>query len=326
MINRAATFEEIAAADKERYSLEMRRYQQEMDERDASAHKGKRGPGKRSIGSTAARDALSSPTAPTADVETGGAFLLGDSTIAASGESSGKRHRTDANGTPDSFATAKSRPQREESQFPMDDTELLRREKAHRAMLVASGRSKASNVADLHDSHPDTSTDDAEASPLAPAYVYPPRGPPPTILPPLPSLPTPAPLPLPQGLTSHDHSRLLMVWDFCNVVGYSFKLKPTTLPYHAMTNAIAGGSAVDEALLGSLSMAMLRVLARDVVGVDGWASWVRAVDDALLHLIWPQLLAHLLELDQSYATVSKHSHCIALSLECLTRGGDATAL
>ena len=46
---------------------------------------------------------------------------------------------------------------------------------------------------------------------------------------------------------------------------------------------------------------MMRVLARDVIGVDGWAPWLFAADDPQLPLLWPRLLATLLEMDASYA-------------------------
>ena len=63
------------------------------------------------------------------------------------------------------------------------------------------------------------------ATGLAPGYVYPPRGPPPPVLPPLPALPTPAPLVPPAGLAPRDMTRLIMLWDFCNVLGEMFRPK-----------------------------------------------------------------------------------------------------
>jgi hypothetical protein len=81
----------------------------------------------------------------------------------------------------------------EDLDFPMEDGALLRRETAHRQMLVASGRSAL----------------DEE---LEPRYVYPPRGPAQDQLPPLPALPTPEALPLASLGVEGAADRLVMIW------------------------------------------------------------------------------------------------------------------
>ena len=83
-------------------------------------------------------------------------------------------------------------------------------------------------------------------------------------------------------------TRLMMLWDCCNVLGETFKLRPMVMPLHATTNAVCGSTAADFALAASMVMAMLRVLARDVLSEDGtpllgWEPWLCAVaDDARL--------------------------------------------
>ena len=180
----------------------------------------------------------------------------------------------------------------------MEDKQLHLREAAHRQMLIASGRSKPA----------------PSKGPRAggtPGYVYPPKGPAPPVLPPLPDLPTLTPLIVPPELGEAKMFRLLMLWDFCNMFGESFKLKPREMPLDALVNCICGQTATDLALAVSLITSMMRALARDLIHTHldppeimaGWEPWLCAcADENLLPILWPHLLGDLLEGDASYSS------------------------
>jgi len=303
-------YEAIAAADRERYAIESHEYQAELDAKAAAAIKGKRGPNKKTKEREAAAAAAAASTAgqgqspsPCPDQGEGGTPGGGGtpSGAAHSPNDSAKKRRvgehggSTSGGGPGSGAGS-SKPGRGGStlSFPMEDLALLQRESAHRQMLVASGRSQPAPPRDGNGS--------GGGSGSLPAYVFPPRGVAPQVLPPLPVLPAPTPQPRLEGLSPAGMTRLMMMWDFCNLMGETFRLRPLTMPLAALMRAVGGDGPVDASLASSLACCMLRVLARDVVGLEGWGMWLRAVDDAMLPLLWPQMLAHLLFEDGSYAS------------------------
>ena len=55
-----------------------------------------------------------------------------------------------------------------------------------------------------------------------------------------------------------------MLWDFLNVMGVAFKLKPLGMPLAALQNMLHCDSPVDYSLASAVHTSMLLVLARDV--------------------------------------------------------------
>ena len=302
-------FEAIAEADKERFDIEMRAHKAEQEAKEAA--KAKRGAKRKSLD----KEAGGGDAAATPDGGGGGGGESGAGGGGGSPEAGSKRRRSEGG---DGGGAA---PAEGDALFPMEDLQLQRRETAHRAMLLASGRSKptpppaimpapapipAANAAALPPTAPPAPA--PAAASLAPAYVYPPCGPPPPVLPPFPEMPSLTPLRAPPVLGMVGMSRLIMLWDCCNMLGETFKLRPREMPLDAMVNAICGQSAADLALASSVVVAMMRVLARDLISLDnaevspGWEPWLHATaDGALLPILWPQLLADLLEQDASYS-------------------------
>ena len=68
--------------------------------------------------------------------------------------------------------------------------------------------------------------------------MYPPSGPPPPVLPPLPALPALTPLHAPPSLGPSGMTRLITLWDCCNVLGETFGLKPLVAPLDAIAAAV----------------------------------------------------------------------------------------
>ena len=316
-------FEAIAEADRERFDIEMRAHKAEQEAKEAA--KAKRGAKRKSLDkeASAAGAAGGGDAAATPEGGGGGGGESGTGGGGGSPEAGSKRRRSE--GGDGGVAGGGPAPSEGEALFPMEDLQLQRREAAHRAMLLASGRSKptpppaimpapapipaADAVALARDASalPAAAPPTSAAASLAPAYVYPPCGPPPPVLPPFPEMPSLTPLRAPPVLGMVGMSRLIMLWDCCNMLGETFKLRPREMPLDAMVNAICGQSAADLALASAVVVAMMRVLARDLISLDGevtpgWEPWLHATADrALLPILWPQLLADLLEQDASYS-------------------------
>ena len=236
-VEEKAEYEAIAAADRERFAIESRTFQREQEEREAAAQKGKRGPNKKTLEARAAMAAVAAGGASPAGGADGTPTPASPATKGApssggmgSADGGGKRRKGEG-GVVIEVGGGGSKESAEESLFPMDDKALMLREKAHRQMLVASGRSQ-----------PAADGDDLNRTP---AYVYPPHGPPPPVLPPLPTLPTPSPIHPPPGLGARDLTRLMTLWDFVNTLGETFKLRPVSMPLHALINAVCGDGAVE---------------------------------------------------------------------------------
>ena len=137
------------------------------------------------------------------------------------------------------------------AQFPMEDTRLLRRELAHREMLLASGRSKPPAAGD---------------APPGPTHVYPPRGPAPAVLGPMPELPPATPLALRLAAPPAALGALLTLWESLNALGRTFRLAPLALPLAALEGALRCDEPLDYSLATQLRAALLRVVARDWEG------------------------------------------------------------
>ena len=145
-----ATYEEIAAADKERFIIETAALEAEKEAREAAAMKGKRGPKRASLdGGSGLPGGGATPLSPGAadggggDAGAGAVLSVGGGggggATSGGGDEAGKKRKR-AEGEGGEGAAAMSAMERLEAMFPMEDVQLHRKEAAHRAMLVASGR------------------------------------------------------------------------------------------------------------------------------------------------------------------------------------------
>ncbi|KAL1503712.1 hypothetical protein AB1Y20_012185 [Prymnesium parvum] len=239
-----AMHEATAAADKERYAFEVQWHQEEVEALEKARARKKTGGRQNGM-------------------------------LACERESPKRRGGDEAEAAP-----SKEESKRKGPTFPTDEHVLLEREKAHRQMLLASGRAKPS-----------------DGSVTQPAYIYPPLQGYPAVLPPMPEMPPADPLVPPAGLPQSSVPQLLMVWDALCTLGMAYKLLPLSVPLHAFMSGIACTDAVDYALISSLHSSMMKAIARDVDGLDGWGPWTKALREPLLPLLWPALLSQLLEVD-----------------------------
>jgi hypothetical protein len=261
-----AEYEAMANADRERYALEMQWHQEEMDAAERARESRKKS---------------------------------GRGLLACERESPAKKRKgDDEQGETKRRDEAKSDGRLAGLQFPMEDTMLLQREKAHRQMLLASGRSKLAM-----EQAKEPVSDSAPPLEIRPSYIYPPRGPHPALMPPMPETPTAEPLEPRPGCSSESTQKILQLWDFLNILGVAFKLQPLGLPLAALQSMLCCSCPLDYSLASNLHASMMLVIARDVEGLDGWGPWAKALKEPLLPLLWPDLLAQLLRTDTLFETV-----------------------